>query len=140
MIVLWWLLRMRAVALIDCPSHSEAIAVTRLGKGSRFMGSNIAPFHPYGNEPDYPSFTEQSDRKGQISPVPDFLGLLGGAWVGHCRYYYSQRFFEMLAHECGYEILRTDILNDLRAVALRKREDGPFLISQEALCDEVVVA
>jgi hypothetical protein len=50
-----------------------------------------------------------------------------GFWKGHCPFYYSSEFFELLATECGYEMLRNEVINGLRAVAVRKSRDIPFM-------------
>jgi hypothetical protein len=49
------------------------------------------------------------------------------AWENHCRYYYSESFFEMLSKECKYELLSNTVVNGLRCVTLRKTRDIPFM-------------
>lgn len=49
-----------------------------------------------------------------------------GRWRHHCNTYYSLPFFETLASACGYRLVTTTVLNDLRAVAL-ERGDAPFM-------------
>lgn len=50
-----------------------------------------------------------------------------GVWKNHCRIYYSAAFFEMLAAECGYEVLSNTVVNGLRCVALKKVSETPFM-------------
>lgn len=50
-----------------------------------------------------------------------------GAWKNHCRYYYSELFFELLVRECQYELLSSVVINGLRCVAVRKMSDAPFM-------------
>jgi hypothetical protein len=53
-----------------------------------------------------------------------------GAWRNHCRYYYSQFFFELLAAENKYEMLSNTVINGLRCAAVRKVEAVPFTIDR----------
>ncbi len=50
-----------------------------------------------------------------------------GAWESHCRYYYSESFFELLAEECGYELLSNTVTDGLRCAAARKTKNVPFM-------------
>jgi len=50
-----------------------------------------------------------------------------GAWKGHCRFYYSGEFFELLAKECEYELLANTVINGLRCAAVGKTKDAPFM-------------
>ena len=50
-----------------------------------------------------------------------------GAWKNHCRYYYSESFFELLAKECSYELLSNTVINGLRCATVRKTKDLPFM-------------
>jgi hypothetical protein len=54
-----------------------------------------------------------------------------GSWKNHCNNYYSRKFFEMLAQENRYEIIASTVINDLRSVCLRKRQEGPFMPDRE---------
>lgn len=56
-----------------------------------------------------------------IHLVPDIDQLKDGYFVNHCNYYYSETFFNKLATECNYEVLENTIVENLRAVAFRKR-------------------
>jgi len=48
-------------------------------------------------------------------------------WLNHCRYYYSEAFFELLAKECQYELLSNTVINGLRCVTIKKIKDEPFM-------------
>ena len=61
----------------------------------------------------------------------------GGRWTNHCNNYYSAAFFEMLARENDYELVESTVLNDLRAAALRKRSDAPFMTVRAAFEREI---
>ena len=50
-----------------------------------------------------------------------------GAWKNHCRHYYSESFFEVLAKECSYELLSNTVINGLRCAAVRKTKSVPFM-------------
>ena len=53
-----------------------------------------------------------------------------GRWRHHCNTYYSVPFFDALAAACGYRVVATAVLNDLRAVAF-ERGDRPFMPDRE---------
>jgi len=50
-----------------------------------------------------------------------------GAWRNHCRYYYSESFFELLARECEYELLSNTVISGLRCVTVKKTKHAPFM-------------
>jgi len=50
-----------------------------------------------------------------------------GAWKNHCRFYYSDTFFEWLAKECGYEVLFNTVIDGLRCATVRKTSHVPFM-------------
>jgi hypothetical protein len=50
-----------------------------------------------------------------------------GAWENHCRYYYSESFFELLAKECEYELLSNIVIGGLRCVTVKKTKNVPFM-------------
>ncbi len=50
-----------------------------------------------------------------------------GAWKNHCRYYYSEAFFKLLAEECEYELLSNTVIDGLRCAAVRKTGSAPFM-------------
>jgi SAM-dependent methyltransferase len=56
-----------------------------------------------------------------------------GRWKNHCNHYYSARFFADLAAANDYELVASTVLNDLRAVCLRKCSDRPFASDRQAL-------
>lgn len=62
---------------------------------------------------------------------------INGAWVGHCRHYYSKTFFEILARECNYEIFFNDIIKGNRCVAYTKKDNSDFLITKESLLENI---
>jgi hypothetical protein len=49
-----------------------------------------------------------------------------GAWKNHCRYYYSESFFEFLAKNGDYDLILNTVINGLRCVALKKNSNIPF--------------
>lgn len=60
--------------------------------------------------------------------VPDIDELKNkGFWKGHCNYYYSKRFFEMLAKNNQYELVSFKNLDGLACACLRKQQDMPFM-------------
>jgi len=60
-----------------------------------------------------------------------------GAWKNHCRFYYSETFFEMLARECGYELLSNTVINGLRCATVKKTKDIPFLDDRRKFLDAI---
>jgi hypothetical protein len=50
-----------------------------------------------------------------------------GAWKDHCRYYYSESFFGLLAKECEYELISNTVINGLRCATIKKVKDTPFM-------------
>jgi len=50
-----------------------------------------------------------------------------GAWKNHCRYYYSESFFELLAKDCEYELLSNTVIEGLRSATIRKTKNAPFM-------------
>jgi hypothetical protein len=72
--------------------------------------------------------------------VPDVVEHdVNNRWRGHCPFYYSRDFFEMLADENGYTIFENKVINGLRAVALIKTEDSPFMSDRQKLCGAISV-
>ncbi len=51
---------------------------------------------------------------------------INGAWVGHCKHYYSKTFFETLAQECDYEIIFNDVIRGNRCVSYIKNNNNEF--------------
>jgi len=63
-----------------------------------------------------------------IHLIPDVNELdEHGAWKYHCRYYYSESFFELLAKECEYELLSNKVINGLRCATVKKTKNVPFM-------------
>ena len=60
-----------------------------------------------------------------------------GLWKTHCYFYYSEKFYEMLAKQCNYTILENTVMNGLRAVAMIKNSLGDFNISKEKLLENI---
>lgn len=50
-----------------------------------------------------------------------------GIWWRHCHFYYSNKFFEMLATECNYIMLENTVIEGLRCAALQKIENSSFM-------------
>lgn len=50
-----------------------------------------------------------------------------GAWMDHCRYYYSQAFFDVMARECDYDVLFNTVIAGLRCATIRKTKNVPFM-------------
>jgi hypothetical protein len=60
--------------------------------------------------------------------VPDVHELeLHGAWKGHCKNYYSEEFFRMLAEQNSYRVVSSTLIQGLRCVCLQKISDVPFM-------------
>jgi len=62
-----------------------------------------------------------------------------GKWRGHCPFYYTAEFFDMLAAENGYVTLENTVMNELRAAAFLKVEDRPFMEDRARLTEAVEV-
>ena len=60
-----------------------------------------------------------------------------GRWRNHCNNYYSLPFFQMLAKENCHELLSTCVMRDLRAAALRKRADVPFMADRQEFLGQI---
>ncbi len=60
-----------------------------------------------------------------------------GKWRGHCNYYYSQEFFEMLATNCDYKILSMSIIDQNICVALQKQGDRNFMIDKDLFLSKI---
>jgi hypothetical protein len=67
-----------------------------------------------------------------LTPDADELDRVG-AWRYHCTNYYTERFFAMLAKECGYEVQSNIAMNGLRCAVLRKVSDAPFMSDRAKL-------
>jgi hypothetical protein len=51
-----------------------------------------------------------------------------GAWEGHCNYFYSEDFVDMLIQErIGYKLLSLKYINNLICFAIQKMNDKPFM-------------
>lgn len=60
--------------------------------------------------------------------VPGYEELkAGGRWKNHCNNYYSNDFFRCLSEKNGYQLVRSDVINDLKCVCLQKISDNPFM-------------
>jgi hypothetical protein len=62
-----------------------------------------------------------------------------GAWKNHCRYYYSEAFFNALAKACDYEVLSNTVINGLRCAALKKTKDTAFMRDRESFLRGIAV-
>ena len=60
-----------------------------------------------------------------------------GAWSGHCNYYYSHDFFQTLADQCGYEILSSEVIDQLICVCLIKTKDIEFVIDKSLFLNNI---
>lgn len=60
-----------------------------------------------------------------------------GAWENHCRYYYSKPFFELVAKECGYELLSNTVINGLRCATVRKTKNVPFMSDRSSFLESI---
>lgn len=68
-----------------------------------------------------------------IHIVPDITEMIERAsWRGHCSIYYSLKFFQTLAEECNYKLLRAEIIRGCIAVALIKNSSAPFMANKGA--------
>lgn len=73
-----------------------------------------------------------------IHLIPDIHELdERGAWKNHCRYYYSESFFELLARECEYELLSNTVINGLRCAAVRKTKHVPFMSNRSKFLSSI---
>ena len=61
-----------------------------------------------------------------------------GAWIDHCRYYYSEKFIEVLSQECGYEMLSNTVINGLRCAAVKKTTHTLFMDDRSKFLNLIV--
>jgi hypothetical protein len=59
------------------------------------------------------------------------------AWKNHCRYYYSESFFELLAKECQYELLSNTVINGLRCAVVKKTKNVPFMKDRSKFLESI---
>jgi hypothetical protein len=59
------------------------------------------------------------------------------AWKNHCRYYYSESFFELLAKECKYELLSNTVIDGLRCATVKKTTNGPFMEDRSKFLESI---
>lgn len=52
---------------------------------------------------------------------------LGSRWHNHCKFYYTENFFKLLATENNYVILEIFYYDELMLVAMQKKEDREFM-------------
>ena len=72
--------------------------------------------------------------------VPDAVSHdTDGMWRGHCPFYYTAEFFDMLAAENGYVMIENTVINGLRAAAFVKAADRPFMEDRKRLTDAIAV-
>ncbi len=96
---------------------------------------------PY--EAQYECFKNAHDllavRGIAVHIVPDIEELeLRGRWRNHCRYYYSQDFFQMLAERNGYRLVSSKVVGGLRRVCLEKTVDSPFMEDRVLFLSKIV--
>jgi hypothetical protein len=60
-----------------------------------------------------------------------------GKWKDHCRIYYSKSFYDMLARECGYELLSNTVINGLRCAAMKKTKEGSFMRDRTRFLEQI---
>ena len=72
-----------------------------------------------------------------IHAIPDSDCL--NKWRGHCKFYYNHDFFYTLAQNCGYDILRSEIIDQLICVALVKKQDVDFSIDKSLFLSKIKV-
>jgi hypothetical protein len=84
---------------------------------------------PFESQYECFSILHNCMRVGGISVhlIPDVHERdVHGLWKDHCRFYYSEAFFEFLAQECGYEILSNTVIEGLRCATVRKTNNAVF--------------
>ena len=96
---------------------------------------------PY--EAQYECFKNAHDllavRGIAVHIVPDVEELEAhGRWRNHCRYYYSQDFFQMLAEQNGYRLVSSKVVSGLRRVCLEKTVDAPFMKDRVLFLSKIV--
>ena len=73
-----------------------------------------------------------------IHIVPDAQCMIDqGQWRGHCAYYYSKAFFNMLAHSNDYAILYLDLEDQLVRAVLQKRNSSDFMVDKDLFFSKI---
>ena len=62
-----------------------------------------------------------------------------GMWADHCHYYYSTEFFQMLADDCGYELLHLKLSPTSITSVLRKTDDSTFMQDKDKFLSNIAV-
>lgn len=60
-----------------------------------------------------------------------------GRWKDHCRIYYSATFYEVLATECGYELISNQNIGGLRCATVRKTKETPFMSDRAKFLEHI---
>lgn len=98
--------------------------------------TNYATIEHFNNQ--YQVFKNVHDMSKESGIIMHAFPL-NGSWIGHCRYYYAQKFLRELANVLDYQMIHYKILNrfeyetakNLIDICYRKRKSSNF-ISEEA--------
>ena len=73
-----------------------------------------------------------------IHILPDVDELkINRKWAGHCNYFYSKSFFEMLAKENNYRLFPIKIMNHLICAGIQKVDEKSFMEDKEKLLHDL---
>jgi hypothetical protein len=75
-----------------------------------------------------------------IHLVPDVYELdNNGRRKNHCRYYYSNDFFTLLAKYNGYELLSCTVISGLRCAVIKKTKESPFMLDRSKFLESISI-
>jgi len=61
-----------------------------------------------------------------------------GWWKGHCNYFYSQEFIEMLAMENNYRVISSKIIDGQIFCCLQKKKNTPFMENKKGFFKYII--
>ena len=75
-----------------------------------------------------------------IHAVPEIRNRdIRGTWVDHCRYYYSEKFFETLIKESNYEYITSNKSNTSISYTFQKTTNSNFMKDKELFLSNIAI-
>ena len=75
-----------------------------------------------------------------IHAVPEIRNRdIRGTWVDHCRYYYSEKFFETLIKESNYEYITSNKSNTSISSTFQKTTNSNFMKDKELFLSNIAI-
>ena len=97
---------------------------------------------PYAAQYDCFQIADMITKPGglMIHGVPEIKNRdISGVWLDHCRYYYSEKFFNTLAEESNYKILFLKVFKTNVTAVFQKTENSVFMKDKHKFLSNIAI-